>query len=173
MACGVRQVVSSDSCFVRVSVGYLSLGETSYPASRDSIGPSPDGQRIHSVFVTYPSNSRIHFLSANRYDVNVASLACFVARASLCHNTKDIMHQDVEGNEVADRAAKRAALDTRATSPRLLLPKCLHRSPPAGISTEKQRYREEILVLWAKQWQRPNDTRACCVLTRRPLLNAF
>ena len=60
---------------------------------------------------------------------------------------KDIMlqwiagHQDVEGNEVADRAAKRAALDTRATSPRLLLPKCLHGSLLAGIPTEKQRRR--------------------------------
>ena len=59
-------------------------------------------------------------------------------------------HQDVEGNKVADRVARRVALDTRANIPRWLLPKCLHGSLPTGISTEKQRYREEILAWWAE-----------------------
>ena len=72
MACGVRQVVSSDICLVRVS-GVSVIGETAYPASRDSIGPSPDSQRIRPFHATYPSNSCVPFLSTNRYDVDVAS----------------------------------------------------------------------------------------------------
>ena len=62
-------------------------------------------------------------------------------------------HHDVEGNEVADQAAKRAALNPRATSPRRLLPEPLHERLPVGISAAKQRYREEVLALWAKQWK--------------------
>ena len=44
-------------------------------------------------------------------------------------------------------------MDARASSPRRHLPKCLHEKLPIGISTAKQRHREEILGLWAKQWR--------------------
>ena len=62
-------------------------------------------------------------------------------------------HQNVEGNEAADQVAKRVALDARNTSPKRLLPKCLHGRLPIGISAAKQRHREEVLALWAKQWK--------------------
>ena len=62
-------------------------------------------------------------------------------------------HKEVEGNEAADQAAKVAAKDAKATSPKDLLPPCLRKSLPIGISAARQKYKEEVLAIWDKQWK--------------------
>ena len=62
-------------------------------------------------------------------------------------------HKDVEGNEAADQAAKLAAKGTTSSSPKDLLPPCLRKTLPIGISAARQKNKEEIHALWDKQWR--------------------
>ena len=63
-------------------------------------------------------------------------------------------HRDVEGNEDADREARRAALKANDTSPKTDLPKCLHKKLPIGASAVKQKNKAELMALWKRQWSK-------------------
>ncbi|KAI0715129.1 hypothetical protein C8Q76DRAFT_729717 [Earliella scabrosa] len=60
-------------------------------------------------------------------------------------------HMDIEGNELADCEAKRAAAGS--SSPLNKLPKCLHDGLQFGVSKLKQVYRADLHQVHRKEWQ--------------------
>ena len=61
-------------------------------------------------------------------------------------------HEDVEGNEVADREAKLVAKGEAESSPRNNLPASLRNPLPHSISALKQAHNERLKKLWRKEW---------------------
>ena len=61
-------------------------------------------------------------------------------------------HEDVEGNEVADREAKLAAKGMAESSPRESLPTSLRNPLPRSVSALKQAHNERLKKLWKKEW---------------------
>lgn len=63
-------------------------------------------------------------------------------------------HSDIEGNELADREAKLAALRKDKASHHRGLPKTLHKSLPQSTSATKQTHRSELQEKWCEDWQK-------------------
>jgi len=61
-------------------------------------------------------------------------------------------HADIEGNELADREAKLAALRSNMASPRRELPKLLRKRLPLSISAMKQANEDHLQKRWQEEW---------------------
>lgn len=61
-------------------------------------------------------------------------------------------HEDVEGNEVADREAKLAAKGEARSSPRNKLPIALREQLPRSIPALKQGHNAKLKKLWKDEW---------------------
>jgi len=62
-------------------------------------------------------------------------------------------HADIEGNELADREAKLAALKKEKASPRRELPKTLWKSLPLSTSAVKQSHNNQLQKKWHETWE--------------------
>ena len=63
-----------------------------------------------------------------------------------------IGHRNIQGNKVADKEAKRAALDKNSSSHIDQLPAFLKDKLPISMSALKQKHREDLHSRWRKSW---------------------
>jgi len=63
-------------------------------------------------------------------------------------------HVDIEGNELADREAKLAAVRKETSSPRRDLPKTLRKRLPTSTSAIKQTHESQIQRKWHEEWKK-------------------
>ena len=63
-------------------------------------------------------------------------------------------HTDIEGNELADREAKLAALRSDKASPHHKLPKMLRTCLPLSTSAIKQAHEDHLQKKWHEEWQK-------------------
>ena len=66
---------------------------------------------------------------------------------------RDTGHTDIEGNELADREAKLAALRKETASPRRELPKTLWKKLPMSMSAAKQTHENQLQRRWHEEWK--------------------
>ena len=63
-------------------------------------------------------------------------------------------HRNIQGNEEADREAKRAATDKNSLTPIDQLPMALHMKLPISTSALKQEHRKDLKKKWQKTWEK-------------------
>ncbi|KZV87716.1 hypothetical protein EXIGLDRAFT_578843, partial [Exidia glandulosa HHB12029] len=62
-------------------------------------------------------------------------------------------HEDIPGNEVADAAAKMAAMGPAATSPRRALPAILRQALPQSKSALRRAHTDTLKARWKHLWR--------------------